>query len=211
MTTGLEPAASVLGVDDAPLSRLGPEMNGMTMTAEEFRAIEECEPGYRYELIHGVLIVSPPPDAGERGSSDELNILLRQYQTTHPNGRVVDGSLPEQELETSAGIRRADRVIWIGLGRRPVPETDIPTIVVEFVSNTFRDRRRDYEEKRNEYADIGVSEYWIIDRFRRTMTVCRGRQAPQLLVETEKYSTPLMPGFELSLAHILAEADGWSS
>jgi Uma2 family endonuclease len=210
MSTVLEAAESVLDIEPVELTRLGPELNGTLMTAEEFRAIDECEPGYRYELIHGVLIVSPPPDAGERGPSDHLGFLLRLYRQTHPQGASLDATLFEQELETSAGIRRADRVIWAGLGRQPDPSTDVPAIVVEFVSDTSRDRRRDYEEKREEYAAIGVREYWIIDRFRRTLTVCSGSAKPQIFRATDVYSTPLLPGFELPLKQLLDIADGWS-
>ncbi len=40
---------------------LGPHWNGAHLTPEEFDACDDWEPGYRYELINGVLIVSPPP------------------------------------------------------------------------------------------------------------------------------------------------------
>jgi Uma2 family endonuclease len=52
--------------------------------------------------------------------------------------------------------------------------------------------------------------YWIIDRFRRQMTVVRATDSsPKEIVvqEQELYSSPLLPGFELPLAKILAEAD----
>ena len=32
-------------------------------------------------------------------------------------------------------------------------------------------QERDYVAKRAEYREIGVREYWVIDRFRRTLTV----------------------------------------
>ena len=57
---------------------------------------------------------------------------------------------------------------------------------------------------------IKIKEYWIIDRFRRTLTVIRYRpRRPQILVVSEKqiYTTPLLPGFELSLAKLLAVSD----
>ena len=89
----------------------------------------------------------------------------------------------------------------------------MPTIVVEFVSAGGRNRRRDYEDKRKEYVAAGVAEYWIIDRFRRIMTVVRpGPQGPtdQVVPETAVYVTPLLPGFELPLARLLALADEWA-
>src|SRR5205085_1598421 len=79
-------------------------------------------------------------------------------------GRSLDATLPEQTVATGANRRRADRVIWAGLGRLP-RRGETPTMIVEFVSRGRRDRVRDYEEKRDEYIAIGVREYWVIDRF----------------------------------------------
>ncbi len=109
--------------------------------------------------------------------------------------------------------RRADRVIWAGLGRRPDPKVDVPTIAVEFVSAGKRDRHRDYVEKRAEYLAAGVAEYWVIDRFRRIMTVYRRPPAePSEVVvpEAGTYRTDLLPGFELPLARLLSVADRWA-
>ncbi len=190
----------------APSRPLGPWANGMFMSEDEFDAVTEFDPGCRYELLHGVLIVSPPADFGERRPNDELAMLLLNYRYQHPLGKAIDDTVAEQTLNTSAGRRRADRVVWTGLGRKPDLDRDVPSIVIEFVSDSTRDRRRDYVEKRQEYAEIGVKEYWGIDRFRRTMTVHRTDQ--QITVaETESYCTELLPGFELSPARLFAVAD----
>ena len=72
---------------------------------------------------------------------------------------------------------------------------------------------RDYEEKRDEYLAAGVKEYWIIDRFRRVMTVYRkGLAGPtyDIVTETQTYETGLLPGFVLPLSRLLAKADVWS-
>ena len=101
-------------------------------------------------------------------------------------------------------------MIWTGLGRRPNPKQDVPTIAVEFVSKQKRDRQRDYIEKRREYLAIGIKEYWIIDRFKRTMTVYRPSDDEQIVAESDIYRTDLLPGFELPLQKLLAIADDWS-
>ena len=57
-------------------------------------------------------------------------------------------------------------------------------------------------------------EYWIIDRFRRTMTVYRNpprTPGEQVVAENEVCRTDLLPGFELPLAQILAVADDWKT
>jgi Uma2 family endonuclease len=194
--------------------RLGPFSNGIVMTPEEFDAVTEYDDRYAYELIHGVLIVSPTPGESERDPNDELALLLRLYQQTHPDGSILDKTLPEQYVPLKDGRRRADRVIWIRLGRVPDPKVDIPAIVAEFVSKRKRDRARDYEEKRHDYQALGVLEYWIIDRFDRTMTVFKSAPegpAEVVVKADETYRTPLLPGFELPLARLLKVADDWAS
>jgi Uma2 family endonuclease len=188
---------------------LGPELAGTLMTPEEFDAAEECDDAYVYELIHGVLVVAPPPLEAERGPNDELGFLLRLYRHGHGRGASLDDTLPEQYVRTRDSRRRADRVIWAGLGRQPDPRRDTPTIVVEFVSAGKRSRRRDYLEKRREYLAAGVAEYWIIDRFRRVLTVYRARKPQVVIQENEIYRSQLLPGFELPLAQILTVADQW--
>ena len=161
--------------------RLGPELAGTLMTTDEFDAAGDCDERWNYELIHGVLVVVPPPSEGERGPNEELGYLLRRYQRQHPQGKALDWTLPQSFIKT-ANRRRADRVIWTGLGRTPSVRRDLPTIAVEFVSEGKRNRQRDYVEKRDEYVTAGIEEYWIIDRFSRTMTVVTNHDSGELVL-----------------------------
>lgn len=192
------------------VSRLTPELAGILLTPDEFDAIEDCDELYAYELVHGVLVVAPPPDVGERVPNDRLGYLLQTYQDHHPRGAALNLTVSEHPIRTPDSRRRADRVIWTGLGRIPDTRRDQPTIAIEFVSAGKRDFQRDYMTKRDEYLRAGVLEYWIIDRFRRRMTVLRGGTEPVteiVIGEHETYTTPLLPGFELPLAQLLAVAD----
>jgi Uma2 family endonuclease len=191
---------------------LKPALAGVRMAPEEFDAAEDWEENYRYELIDGVLVVTPPPLEAERDPNGELDYLLRRYREDHPQGHTLDKTLSEQTVRTRSNRRRADRVIWAGLGRVPDPLVDVPTIVAEFVSADKRDWLRDYVEKRLEYMEIGVAEYWVIDRFRRVMTVYRHQPEGPLeleVKENEIYCTPLLPGFELPLGRLFLLADSW--
>jgi len=192
--------------------RLDRSSNGMLMTPEEFDAVTDVDDRYVYELVRGVVIVSPPPGEGERDPNGELDYLFRRYKEKHPQGSLLDATLAEQYVYLSDSRRRADRVVWIGLGRVPVTTRDVPSIVVEFVSKRARDRARDYQVKRDEYRNLGVQEYWVIDRYSRTMTVFRQPSAePSELVvsEGDVYRTPLLPGFELPLKRLFELADRW--
>jgi Uma2 family endonuclease len=191
---------------------LGPELAGTLMTPEEFDAVEEYDENYRYELIHGVLVVTPIPLGEETDPNEYLGYLLRLYQEQHPEGTVLDATLPQQYVRTATSRRLADRLIWTGLGRLPNRRLDLPTMAVEFVSAGKRNRQRDYVAKRQEYMEVGIREYWIMDRFRRTLTVVVNDAVgvrEQVIREGETYRTPLLPGFELPLARLLAVADRW--
>jgi Uma2 family endonuclease len=180
------------------------------MTPRESDRAEFVE-GWRYELINGVLVLSPIPLENESDPNEQLGHLLRTYAERHSQGSALNATLPDRTVKTGSNRRRADRVIWAGLGRQP-RKGKRPAIVVEFVSAGKRDRKRDYEEKRDEYLAIGVREYWIIDHFQRTLTayVQRGaRFQKRELKEKEAYTTDLLPGFEPPRAKLLAFADRW--
>ena len=191
---------------------VGVEHNGVCMTPSEFDGLLDWDKLYDYELIRGVLVVNPPPAIEERDSCEELGHRLRNYHAEHPQGSALDATAPGNYVFFTHSRRRADRVIWTGLGRLPDVVKDVPTIVVEFVSEGRRSWMRDYIEKRDEYLALGVVEYWVFDRFAREMSVFSktGDQIEETVVKQNGiYQTPLLPGFELNLADLLAIADRW--
>jgi hypothetical protein len=158
-----------------------------------------------------VLVVSPLPLAQETGPNELLGHYLLGYQESHPQGTNLDLTLPQQYVKVRGGRRIADRLIWAGLGHVPDTREDTATIAAEFVSAGRRNQKRDYQEKRREYRKAGLKEYWIIDRFRRTMTVFQFRNkktvVKKIIRETETYESPLLPGFHVPLAKLLEAAD----
>ena len=189
---------------------IGRRHNGILMTPEEFDAIDDYDENFRYELINGVLIVNPMPSVFERDPNEELGHWLRNYQERHPG--YLDKTVFEVYINTAVGRRRADRAIWAGFEGGPDPEVDVPTIVVEFVSRRKRDQLRDYVDKRDEYLAIGVAEYWVINRFKGTLTVFRrGTDGVEehTVSDREVYKTALLPGFELPLGKLLAVCETW--
>ncbi|MBM4069949.1 MAG: Uma2 family endonuclease [Planctomycetes bacterium] len=195
-----------------PRLHLRPDSAGIRLTPREFDQAD-FKVGWRYELINGVLVVSPTPLEMERDPNEQLGYWLRLYHETHPQGKCLDKTLPEHTVRTGKNRRRADRVIWIGLGRLPTKK-DVPSVVGEFVSAGRRDRERDYIDKRDEYLAIGVDEYWVFDRFQRTLSVFFRRGArigKRVLAECDVYTTPLLPGFELPLRTLFALVDDWQA
>jgi Uma2 family endonuclease len=186
---------------------------GIRMSLDELRSYDpsEFDDAYRFELVRGVLVVSPRPVLSERDPNEELGTLLRLYERTHPQGASLNLTIFEQEIATLPDtMRYADRAIWAGLGRDPYEDVDIPTILVELVSAGKKNWKRDYETKRDEYLAIGVKEYWIFDRFQRQMTVFKPNRRPKVVKENQSYETSLLPGFVLELKALLHRADKWS-
>jgi Uma2 family endonuclease len=135
--------------------------------------------------------------------------MLENYRRTHPQGRALEETFPEQPVRT-ANRRIADRAIWLGPNPAQSLKDIFPDIIVEFPSRRRRDRRRDYELKREEYLGAGAREYWVIDRFQRTMTVFRRAPegvAERVLKENDSYRTDLLPGFELALSLVFEHVD----
>ena len=192
--------------------QLGPHSNGILLSPWEFDGAD-FEPGWRYELVNGVLIVNPAPLLEERDPNEELGRWLRNYQESHPNGSALDFTVSEQTVQISPHRRRVDRAIWAGLGRLP-EKNETPTITVEFVSEGQRNRQRDYDTKRDEYQTAGVREYWVIDRFEHKMTVHRftgGKMTEKSFSRRQTYTTQLLPGFKLPLAKLFKLADRWNA
>jgi Uma2 family endonuclease len=195
-----------------PITQLDAGSNGLLMSMEEFESIDaqRCDPKFRYELIQGVVIVSPAPADAEADPNGELEAMLRNYRSTHPEGRALDKTLAERDVKTQVGMRRVDRALWIGYGRRISSKRDLPTIIVEFVSPGKRAYARDFTAKREEYLALGVKEYWVFDRFSRRMTVFflpPANPDHRIVLEAETYTTPLLPGFELPIKRLLELAD----
>ena len=194
--------------------RVGPESAGILMTPEEFDAVTEFVEPFNYELIHGVLVVTPMSSRSERSPNELLGIWLYLDQQ-QPSGACLVDTLYEDYVATRGNRRRADRVIWAArAGFRPDPSRDVPTIVVEFVSSGKAAFLRDFIEKRDEYLQAGVVEYWVVDRFRRTLTIFTrepGVPGERVIHEDEVYRPAVLPGFELPLKELLIAADKWDA
>ena len=196
---------------DPPRFLLGPDSNGMSVTPAEFDAFEyeDCDPRFRYELIRGILVVSPIPNSIHEAIIDEVGRLVGNYRDEHPEGAACDGTLPSRYVATFTGRRLADRLIWCGLGRGVNEAEDVPTVAIEVVSERTRDRRRDYLEKRAEYRDAGVAEYWIVDRFARTVTVVEANGTERVVGASDELTSPRLPGFAVVPADLFREAERW--
>jgi Uma2 family endonuclease len=83
-------------------------------------------------------------------------------------------------------------------------------LVMEIVSGSDDDRRRDLLNKRNEYAKAGIPEYWIVDPQQGTITVLALGPRRKTYFEhgvfrkDTRAESKLLPGFTVDVTAVLA-------
>ncbi len=161
----------------------------------------------RYELIEGELFVSRAPGIPHQLILNNLQMALGAYLKENPIGLVVPGA--------GAVFSDYDAVIpdlvFVRNERWSEVVTEIrftgaPDLVIEILSPGKENRDRDLLVKRQLYAKYGVAEYWIVDSENRLVQVYRLQEQRLENVATrrngEEISTPLLPGFQLSVSTI---------
>ena len=182
--------------------QLGPDDAGRRVSAEEFATWEFVEP-FIYERVRKRLVVIPPADHGHRLASRPFRRRLGAYWSDHPT--LVEDVVVRGWVSTSPDDDRLPDICVYLVGddaQRRVPHR-VPSLVFEFVSKSRSDQERDYIHKRDEYHAIGVKEYVIVDRFKRSVLVLTWQPddyAERTLSENEAYSTPLLPGLTIPLS-----------
>ena len=160
------------------LTRISPADHGRRMTLDEF-ADAEFQEGYIYELGKGIVVVSDVPKPKHLAQVDAIRIQFYSYRAKRPSiiHRIASGG----ECKILLSVLESERHPDIAIYKSEPPEEDIwsswiPAVVIEVVSPGSE--IRDYEEKRDEYLQFGVLEYWIIDAERREMLVHRRLRRP---------------------------------
>ena len=140
--------------------------------------------GNRYEVLAGELFVTPAPSAFHQRIVAWLSAAITPFVVAHGIGvvhqarsvMVVDGSELEPDLMV---LPRAPFDAW--------ENAPTPILVVEVISKSTR--RRDRDEKRRFYLEKGVAEYWVVDRY--TRSVIRFRPSGQEAITTVLTWVPL--------------------
>lgn len=132
---------------------------GRRLTVEEWLALDEDEPG---ELVDGMLSEEEMPDAVHELAVAWLIRVLGGWLGTR--GFVFGSEL--KHLTTARRGRKPDVAVFLPGTPPPAARgavTSPPDVVVEVVTPTPRDERRDRVEKMAEYAAFGVPFYWLVD------------------------------------------------
>lgn len=190
--------------------RVGPTDDGREMSLDDFSEAVVQE-GYLYELANGVIEVSQVPHPQHARQIAEIRKQLTLWEDAHPGQvELIAGAMDSKLLiGSSESERHPDLSIYLS----PQPDVAdvwslwIPEIVIEVVSESSA--KRDYEEKPQEYLELGVKENWIIDKKKNQMLALirwRGQWKKNVVKSSQKFSTELLPGFKLDLKRVFAAA-----
>jgi len=169
------------------------------------------ETNRRIELVDGRLEFLPMPTELHQALAGFLYHALLAFVTKLNLGmvpfpplrvRVPDGRYREPDvlfLRKENFHQRSNR-IWKGAD-----------LVMEIVSGDPKDRKRDYEDKLQDYAATNVAEYWIVDPELHTVTV-HCLEGERYAVHGEfgpgqQAASVLLPGFAIDVAALFAVID----
>ena len=195
--------------------QIGPADAGRAMTLDEFREADE-EPGYLYELARGILEVVEVPGDAHGQIVHNINVLFTRYLLRHPGPilRIAHGSdlrLIATEPDTD---RHPDLAVVFRGAARNARGRQLPRLVVEVVSPGAKARKRDYQDKADDYLRIGIEEYWVVDPDPRRLTVHvrradgdRAHWDQRTFEHDQAVESELLPDFRATVADFWAHVD----
>lgn len=162
--------------------------------------------GWKYEIIDGVLHMSPAPTLAHQDASAELVMLMRLHARQNDLGVVLaapcDVRLPGQSVPVEPDILFVPKSRQDILGTKAVEGA--PDLVVEILSpssGTY-DRRTKFDL----YQKSGVSEYWLVDYRAQTVTIYH--LAQDVYVQSGHYTgddvaaSTVLTGFTVAIASL---------
>ena len=128
--------------------------------------------GNRYEIIHGVLHVTPAPTVSHQKVSARLHLLLAEWVRSRVGGELLYAPV-DVHLTDDTNVQ--PDLLWIAPDRVAEIVGDrirgAPDLVIEILSPGTA--RRDRTIKRDLYAEHGVCEYWLVDIPQARVTMLR--------------------------------------
>ena len=189
---GMTTWTTVLGGSPPPPS----DMRELTIDA--WLTLDEDDEG---ELVDGRLEEEEVPDSVHEAVVAWLVRVIGAWLGDH-------GWVFASELKLVVAKRRgrkADVVVYLP-GRNPEPRGGVrvaPDILIEVVTPTPRDERRDRVEKMSDYAAFGVRGYWLVDPTLGTLEVFElgtdGRYVRALGATDGRVEIPGAPGLSIDL------------
>ena len=168
-------------------------------------------PGNRIvELVDGQLEVLPLASVEHQMIVSELNDHFKTFVKQNKLGLVLFAPLP---VRLWPGRIREPDIVYLSKDRQDEIESsrwNAADLAVEVVSENDPDR--DWETKRAEYAQAGISEYWIVDPRDRTVTVLTLPEGEREYEEVGRYAegesaaSLLLDGFSVAVTDVFNPA-----
>jgi Uma2 family endonuclease len=177
-------------------------------TEEEYLRLTETE---FVELVDGCLEFLPMADPFHQLMAQYFYERLSAYIRGHRTGIVLMAPCP---VRLGQGHLREPDVLLVApeqLPNRRKPPVGAE-LVMEVVSPGAESRQRDLVDKRRDYAQAGVSEYWIVDPETESVTVL-ALDGSEYRVHGEfktgeSATSVLLPGFAVDVSAVFAAGRG---
>lgn len=174
---------------------------GLRMSADEFDALGETFE--RYELIDGVVCMSPSPSLTHQQIVTEIASQIRDS--------LAHGDLGVVAVEID--VRFADDLVYrpdvIFLSKEKAARcsnrvTEVPDLIVEVISPDSRSY--DTQTKKHDYERFGVGEYWLIDPEKDAFTFyqLKGTSFIEIQPHAEVFESSIVAGFRIDLKRVRA-------
>ncbi|MCI0681382.1 MAG: Uma2 family endonuclease [Gemmataceae bacterium] len=168
----------------------------------------------RAEFVDGRLEVLPVPTDPHQLIMVYLWKCLDTFIALHaPGVALVSGTRVRLQLRGGIQFREPD-VVYMSArnsARRRVEFWDGADLVMEVVSGSAADRKRDWVIKVKEYAAAGIPEYWIVDPQKKVIRVLalRGKSYRRHgdFKPGHRATSVHVPGFLVAVSDVFAAAD----
>ncbi len=131
-------------------------------TYEDYLMIPE-EPGYRFEILEGLLVKEPSPSIHHQRVSRELGFQLKTFfDDFDPTGELFFA--PLDVTLTASNVLQPDILFVSGARKEIMLKERIDgacDLVIEIMSPT--NRRKDRLRKMEIYRKAGIPHYWLVD------------------------------------------------
>lgn len=175
--------------------RQSPRSAGLRMSADEYLSLRDD--GGRYELINGVVLMSPSPSFGHQMLAGSVFESVAAFVRARRLGVVVY----ETDVRFASDlVYRPDIAMYAG--KRAAGITGTPAIAPDFIVEVLSPgtEAMDLRTKRDDYERAGVREYWAIGVDSARHFVLEGGRYSERLVTGDKLVSAVIQGFTLDLA-----------
>jgi Uma2 family endonuclease len=164
------------------------------------------EDGNRYELLDGVLLVTPAPAATHQLIASriqfELTLALQKPGLAHVVGPGAVVSMPRTQLEPDILVypsRFSIKTDW--------PKVTEHWLAVEVLSRSSRIYDREF--KRDAYFALGVKQVWLVDWRAEHVEVCSAKGVSDVVRDTIRWRVPSVDvTVSIELASVFAGLEG---